>query len=198
MDGSDPPQPPLNKGSDPPQPPPKKRVFKGKRSKRRSLSRNQDKRSNNQKRSRQQVPTAEGTDQPAPETVAATSSQRLLSEASIFQKTTKKEYADMLANCQRDLANALAENAKKDAAIEKLTKKIEELTAATKTARGVARESRLYAKSVQDEAHKTAKKMQVQLEKAEEKAVNSLVDLEQQKDDVRVKELVSLFHLFFF
>ena len=36
------------------------------------------------------------------------------------------------------------------------------------------------------------------LEKAEEKAVNSLVDLEQQKDDVRVKELVSLFHLFFF
>ena len=104
----------------------------------------------------------------------------------------------MLANCQRDLVNALAENAKKDAAIEKLTKKIEELTAATKTARGVARESRLYAKSVQDEAHKTAKKMQVQLEKAEEKAVNSLVDLEQQKDDVRVKELVSLFHLFFF
>ena len=146
MDGSDPPQPPLNKGSDPPQPPPKKRVFKGKRSKRRSLSRNQDKRLNNQKRSRQQVPPAEGTDQPAPETVAATSSQCLLSEASIFQKTTKKEYADMLANCQRDLANALAENAKKDAVIEKLTKKIEELTAATKTARGVARESRLYAK----------------------------------------------------
>ena len=62
----------------------------------------------------------------------------------------------------------------------------------------MARESRLYAKSVQDEAHKTAKKMQVQLEKAEEKAVNSLVDLEQQKDDVCVKELVSLFHLFFF
>ncbi len=104
----------------------------------------------------------------------------------------------MLANCQRDLANALAENAKKDAAIEKLTKKIEELTAATKTARGVARESRLYVKSVQDEARKTAKKMQVQLEKAEEKAVNSLVALEQQKDNVRVKELVSLFHLFFF
>lgn len=140
----------------------------------------------------------EVTDQPAPETVAATSSQRLLSEASLFQKTTKKEYADMLANCQRDLANAFAANAKKDASIEKLTKKIEELTAATKTARGVARESRLYAKSIQDEAHKSAKKMQVQLEKAEEKAVNSLVDFEQQKGEVRVKELVSLFHLFFF
>ena len=56
----------------------------------------------------------------------------------------------MLSKCQLELSTALAEAAKKDATIEKLTKKIEQLTASTKAARGVAREAKQYAKSIED------------------------------------------------
>ena len=186
---------------DQPDKPPTKGVFKGRPVRGRSLSTSQKKGSNNQKRRKTEDTPAEETEGPAHEDHAASaSSNRLPSEATIFYKTSKKEYADMYAKCQLELTTALAEaaTAKKDAVIEKLTKKIEQLTASTKTARGVAREAKQYAKSVEDESTKTAKKLQDELAIANEKAAESLVKFEQQKDIAVLKEQVSLSHLFVF
>ena len=179
---------------DPPQPPPNKGGFKGKRVTNRSLSRTRKKGSNNQKRRKTEAPPAEETDGPAEQDAAPnSSSNRLPSEATIFQRTSKREYADMLSKCQLELSTALAESAKKDATIEKLTKKIEQLTASTKAARGVAREAKQYAKSIEDSSLKTAKKLQGELALAEEMAAKTIVDIEQQKDCAVMKEQVSLF-----
>ena len=183
---------------DPPQPPPNKGGFKGKRVKNRSLSRNRRRGSNNQKKRKIDDPPAEGTDGPAGEDAALTSN-RPVTEDSIFQQTSKGEYADMLSKCQLELSTALAESAKKDAIIAKLSKKVEQLTQSTKAARGVAREAKEYAKSIEDSSQKTAKKLQVELALAEEKVAQSIVDFEQQEQQKELavsKEQASLFLYF--
>jgi hypothetical protein len=58
-------------------------------------------------------------------------------DSTTVKKTSKKEYADMLASCQLE-------------SIERLNQKNNQLTRATKSARSAAMAAKVYVKSVED------------------------------------------------
>ena len=77
----------------------------------------------------------------------------------------------MLASSQLELKAALLKIQKKDRIIEKLTHKVEQLSQAPRSARIAAREAKDYAKNVEDDAKKAAKRMEVEVDRAERMCV---------------------------
>lgn len=89
----------MEQESDPPPPPPNKKVFKGKRVRRRSLSRVAKKHSNNQKKRK----TQQSLTKHDPADFAATHTEAFSNEthplaSTVFKRTSKKEYVDMLSS----------------------------------------------------------------------------------------------------
>ena len=134
--------------SDPPPPPPSKGGFKGRRVRGRSLSYKQKRDSNNQKKRKAQPPEDVAADATASAPAPAASIEPSPLASTIFKKTSKKEYADLLASCQLELNNAIQEIKKKDKLIDKLNNKLNRLSQATEMARDKAREAKVYVKTV--------------------------------------------------
>ena len=178
--------------SDPPPPPTVKGGFKGKRVRGRSLSYKQRRDSNNQKKRKAQPPENVAADVTASAPAPAASTESFPQDSTIFKKTSKKEYADLLASCERELNAALSEIKKKDKIIEKLNLKISRLTQATESAVGKAREAKQYAKTVEQDSKKTTKKLKVEMAAAEQKLAQSQIYRDAEVDRVLKTEKVSL------
>ncbi len=97
----------------------------------------------------------------------------------------------MLASCQLELKAALIEIQKKDRLIEKLSHKIKHMLQSTRSARSAAREAKEYAKNVEDESKKAAKRMEVEVDKTEIKCAQIKSDCERVVGKVRTMEQVS-------
>jgi hypothetical protein len=159
--------------SDPPPPPPSKGCFKGRRVRGRSLSYKQKRDSNNQKKRKAQPPEDVAADATASAPAPAASIESFPQDSTIFKKTSKKEYADLLASCECELNAALSEIKKKDNIIEKLNLKINRLTQANQLAMGKAREAKQYAKTVEQDSKKTTRQLKVEMAAAEQKLAQS-------------------------
>ena len=194
MDALPPPEPPEQ-----PNQPPSKGGFKGKRSKKRAHSRTQRSGSKNQKRSSNSAtPSEESTPDPAAVEVLP-QARRGPSEATIYSKTSKEEYAAMYHNCRVELDAASREIAKKDLLIAKLNKQINQLTDATKSARETAREAKKHARAVEKDAEVVAKKLKAEVADAQDHLQQSSMDWEQatnaKVEEARAVEQVSLVNI---
>ena len=187
MDASPPPP-------DQPDKPPTKGVFKGKRTKKRGLSRNPKSGSNNQKgdyrSNKEDVPTAAVPQgRPAP------------SADTIYTKTSKAEYAAMYDSCKSQLDACQSEINKKDILIAKLQQKIQQLIETSKSSRDKAKEAQKHASKVEKEAETATKSLKLSLEDTYEQLQKKDTEWQdivtQRVDEVREVERVSLHFIYY-
>jgi hypothetical protein len=138
----------------------------------RSLSYKAKKGSNNQKSSSR--PHPHDISVPA----LSTTEEAVITPGPIdLKKTMKGELLKLLRQCQKEFAQSQKSNRQKDAAIARLTKKNNLLLASSQSARGAAREAKKYAKTVEDCARVSERRLTEEVFAAKEVAHQQSVGL---------------------